>query len=45
MLKKVEKFVFRPKRLYEAKNRQILETPYFLAPAGKKKPLLDEEAF
>jgi hypothetical protein len=37
MLKKVEKIVFSPKRLYEAKNGQISKTPHFLTHAGKKK--------
>jgi hypothetical protein len=45
MRKKVEKFVFDAKRLYEAKNRQFLETPYYLAYAGKKKPHPQERAF
>jgi hypothetical protein len=45
MHKKVEKFVFYPKRLYGAKNGQILETPCFLAYAGKKKPHPQDGAF
>jgi hypothetical protein len=45
MLKKVEKFVFCPKRLYGAKNRQISKTPCSHAHAGKKKPHPQEGAF
>ena len=45
MHKKVEKIVFGTKRLYEAKNGQFFETPYYLAHAGKKKPHPQEGAF
>jgi hypothetical protein len=45
MDKKVEKFDFYTKRLYGAKNGQFFETPYYLAHAGKKKPLRREGAF
>ena len=43
--KKVEKFVFRPKRLYGAKNRQISKTACPHAHAGKKKWLLKYRPF
>ena len=39
MVKKVEKFVFYPKRLYGAKNGQILETTKNLHTGKKKSPI------
>jgi len=38
MVKKVEKFVFYPKRLYGAKNGQILETVVFYFRKKRKAP-------
>jgi hypothetical protein len=42
MHKKVEKFVFYPKRLYGAKNGQILETLHFL-PSQEKSSLFHKK--
>ena len=39
MHKKVEKFVFRPKRLYKAKNGQISKTPFFSRTRERKSPI------
>jgi len=45
MVKKVEKFVFYPKRLYGAKNGQILETVVFYSCKKKKSPIEEKRLF
>jgi hypothetical protein len=45
LLKKVENFLFYPKRLYEAKNGQISETPEKMGTREKEKPHPKERAF
>jgi hypothetical protein len=45
MRKKVEKIVFRQKRLYRAKNGQFLKTHGFPPSREKKKPHPKERAF
>ena len=45
MLKKVEKFVFRRKRLYEAKNGQIFNIEIFSRTQENEKPFDEEGLF